>query len=564
MPPEAGGDLVAALAQLARDARASAIADEVERLRERLAEGRYYVVCLGQFKRGKSTLLNAFLGAHVLPVGAIPVTSTIVVIRHGVQLAARVRFQDRGWEECEVGAVAAYVTEEHNPANEKGVAGVELFVPSPLLEFGMCLVDTPGIGSVVLANTEATRAFVPHVDAALLVLGADPPITGEEIGLVRQLGPLVRDIVPVFNKVDRQPSGEVAEAIEFTRAALQQALGRPPGPFFQVSAAERLQGTGPPRDWPALIGRLESLGRESGAILAAARARETRALVETLQYELDEQHRALVRPIRESERAVAVLGRAVDDAERSLQDLAALLNAEQDRLARRLDMERERVFHAMMPTVAEELRGAIRAERVPARLLRSRAMEHARRVTEHCLVQWREELEPRVDALYREAEQRFVMMANEFRARLIAVPGLQALAPIEVGGFSVKSRFHYTDMLRIAPVSPLTRLLDALLPWRRRAAIQREALEYQRRLMEVNSARIKNDFQERVTESRRRLEGEIRHRLRALAVGAHRALENARHTHATGKDGVTAAVVSVERLRTRLGALRAQLQAGPP
>jgi hypothetical protein len=33
-------------------------------------------------------------------------------------------------------------------------------------------------------NTEATRAFVPYVDAALIVLGADPPISGDELRLV--------------------------------------------------------------------------------------------------------------------------------------------------------------------------------------------------------------------------------------------------------------------------------------------------------------------------------------------------------------------------------------------
>jgi hypothetical protein len=176
-------------------------------------------------------------------------------------------------------------------------------------------------------------------------------------------------------------------------------------------------------------------------------------------------------------------------------------------------------------------------------------------------MRWREEQEPHVEALYREAEQRFVMAANEFRERLITVPGLQALAPVEAGGCRVKSRFHYTDMLRIAPVSALTRLLDASLPWGRREAIEREALEYQRRLIEVNSARIKNDFQERVTENRRSLEGEIRDRLRGLSVVAQRALENARLAHSAGKDAVTAAVASVEHSRSRLGALRARLQA---
>lgn len=78
------------------------------------------------------------------------------------------------------------VSEEHNPANEKGVTGAEVFVPSSLLATGLCLVDTPGIGSVSAANSAATREFLPRVDAAVLVVGADPPISGEELALVRE------------------------------------------------------------------------------------------------------------------------------------------------------------------------------------------------------------------------------------------------------------------------------------------------------------------------------------------------------------------------------------------
>src|SRR5207244_12572453 len=75
--------------------------------------------------------------------------------------------------------VPLYVTEEHNHENVKGVAVVEVFLPAPLLARGLCLVDTPGIGSTFAANSEVTRAFVPHIDAALVVLGADPPISGD-------------------------------------------------------------------------------------------------------------------------------------------------------------------------------------------------------------------------------------------------------------------------------------------------------------------------------------------------------------------------------------------------
>jgi hypothetical protein len=53
-------------------------------------------------------------------------------------------------------------TEEHNPENVKGVAGAEVFVPSFLLAKGMCLVDTPCLGSVFSGNTAVSRVGMDH------------------------------------------------------------------------------------------------------------------------------------------------------------------------------------------------------------------------------------------------------------------------------------------------------------------------------------------------------------------------------------------------------------------
>lgn len=53
------------------------IVEELERLRENAL----YVVILGQFKRGKSSLINALLGEDLLPTGIVPVTSAITLVR---------------------------------------------------------------------------------------------------------------------------------------------------------------------------------------------------------------------------------------------------------------------------------------------------------------------------------------------------------------------------------------------------------------------------------------------------------------------------------------------------
>lgn len=83
--------------------------------------------------------------------------------------------------------LSEYVAEGSNPENRKGVTAVEAYCPSPLLARGLCLVDTPGLGSVFADNTAETEAFVPQLDAALVVLDGDPPISGEEVGLLEEV-----------------------------------------------------------------------------------------------------------------------------------------------------------------------------------------------------------------------------------------------------------------------------------------------------------------------------------------------------------------------------------------
>jgi predicted GTPase len=119
------------------------------------------------------------------------------------------------------------VTEEQNPENKKAVDGAEVFVPSFLLSYGMCFVDTPGLGSVFTGNTATTQAFIPHIDAALVVVGADPPIAGEELALVESIGEQVEDLILVINKADRTSDPEREAAAKFTRQILEKRLHRP-------------------------------------------------------------------------------------------------------------------------------------------------------------------------------------------------------------------------------------------------------------------------------------------------------------------------------------------------
>jgi hypothetical protein len=174
LPPETsvsldGASRLLRLGRLAEELGAEPVAEEARELAARVAEGRFYVACIGQFKRGKSTLLNALVGHEVVPTGYVPVTAVPTVIRFGDELRARIRMRDGEWRDVDLSELKEYVTEELNPENKKGVDGAEVFVPSPLLSSGMCFVDTPGLGSVFTGNSATTQAFIPHIDAGLVV-----------------------------------------------------------------------------------------------------------------------------------------------------------------------------------------------------------------------------------------------------------------------------------------------------------------------------------------------------------------------------------------------------------
>jgi GTP-binding protein EngB required for normal cell division len=534
------GQTLTRLAAIAMRVEAEALAADAERAAERLREGRFYLACVGQFKRGKSTLINALIGTPVLPTAVVPVTAVVTVVRWGPRLSARVRFGERDWEEIHPASLAAYVSEDSNPGNEKNVTGAEVFVPSRLLESGMCLVDTPGIGSVSEANTAATRGFVPHIDAALVVLGADPPLSGDELALIEALARTVETFVFVLNKADRQSPAEREQARAFTRRVLRQRLGRDVPTIYEVSALERMQRDGAPRDWDALVARLGALaGGGDGAMLRAAERREVALVAARLRAEIAQQRTVLERPLEESERRLEALRAAVARAETTLGELGHRLSAVEERLAAAFTLERDRFFARAAGEAAAELAAAIAGDVGPAAGRRERALDRAFVIGERWLGRWRAEQEPQVAALYRDGMAQFVALVDETRAALATLPELASLPPSSVeAGLRAPSGFFYTHLMSAAPSSALDVLLDRALGRRRVGAITRAAQAFLARFLEVNSARMKNDFVARVVESRRLVERDVREGLESLVRSADHALAAARAAHAAGRDAV--------------------------
>ena len=562
---ENGGAPLRRLAALAGELGANSIRDEAHELAARVFEGRFYVACVGQFKRGKSTLINALIGRPILPVGFLPVTAVPTVIRFAERTSARVRMNNGSWREIAAADLREYVSQEHNPENAKGVAGVEVFVPSPLLASGMCLLDTPGLGSVFARNTSDTHALVPHVDAALVVAGADPPLAGEELALVEAVAGEERPLIVVLNKADRTGPAERAAAASFTRQVLARRLRQPVGPVLEVSAAEQLEGSGPERDWPRLLEALKQIVEESGqSLVRAACQRGLGRLSERLLVVIREERRTFSRPLEESERRVAALKETLARADRSRMELGFAWTAEEHQLSDALADRRRTFLSSALDEARREFGQALLpVARGAGPSYRRRLMRTAQAVAEQRVLPWLEASQREAEQEYQRVANRFVTIGNNFLRRL-AEEGelaliLQAL-DLETG-FRVRSTFIFRDLIEVArPASPLRWLADLALGLvGAHSVIQEDAWEFLERLLKVNSARVQSDVLNRIQESRSRLQAQIRKLLLEVQQRAEQALARARAAHAAGVVAVEAELLRLDELESRTAILRSVL-----
>ncbi|MGC2192614.1 MAG: dynamin family protein [Candidatus Dormiibacterota bacterium] len=210
---------------------------------DKLASATVYVAVVGDFKRGKSSLINALLGAHLLPVGVVPLTAHPTLVRYGPEPIALVTHSSVT-ERVEVERLAEFVTEKGNPDNSLKVEDVWVEYPSALLREGVVVVDTPGTGSFFEHNTDTAHSFLPRIDVGVAVLTAESPLSLSEARWMRDVAGRATRVAVCINKVDTISAEERAEVLAFVRAGVARILGDRPIPFFTTSARSELEGGG--------------------------------------------------------------------------------------------------------------------------------------------------------------------------------------------------------------------------------------------------------------------------------------------------------------------------------
>jgi len=244
---------LAALAPLLASCRSAASRNEVS------------VAVVGRFKAGKSSFLNHFTARSILPVGVVPVTAVVTEISFGATEKAIVHFLDGRQQELNVDSIASYVSERENPENAKGVKLISVELPALERFRGLKFVDTPGLESALLHNTEESLKWLPNVGLALVAVSVDPPLSQQDIELLKRLYRFTPNVTILLTKVDLLAPTERVEVIAFINEQLRKAFDPAPAvvPYSVRQGYDDLKAS---LETMVLQPVLQRLGHERGAI----------------------------------------------------------------------------------------------------------------------------------------------------------------------------------------------------------------------------------------------------------------------------------------------------------
>jgi uncharacterized tellurite resistance protein B-like protein/GTPase SAR1 family protein len=171
------------------------LTEEVTKISRKLESQCFRVAVVGEFSKGKSTLLNALLGEEIQPVRDIPCSGTVTVLKYGPQQRVICKYKDGREEE-----ISPQKYKEKASISEEAALGSfgdeivnselqEIIFEHPNLELcrnGVEIIDTPGLNEQA-ERTLVTEQVLKTTDAVIFLTHAQNVLTEKERELLLYL-----------------------------------------------------------------------------------------------------------------------------------------------------------------------------------------------------------------------------------------------------------------------------------------------------------------------------------------------------------------------------------------
>lgn len=186
----------------------------------------FTIIVLGEFKRGKSTFVNALIGEDLLPADVLPTTATINALMYENTRHVEVVMHDGTIRQGK--ATKEYLSQfsASNETNAANVKFVQIGCQAPILKHKVVIVDTPGVSDINEQRVQVTYDFIPKANAVVFLLDATAPLKLSEKEFIDNhlLSIGLDNIIFVANKYDDIDEEEGEDVISDTKARMYKAF----------------------------------------------------------------------------------------------------------------------------------------------------------------------------------------------------------------------------------------------------------------------------------------------------------------------------------------------------
>ena len=210
------------------------------------------VAIVGEFNAGKSTFINALMGADIAPTGVLPTTASLHHLRYAPDPIARVLLSastggSAGGSPGGTGAAqervvpVAELRRTLKETDPRLVKRVEILLPISFLT-SVEILDTPGFNAPDAKHSEVARAAFMEADACIWLLDAGQAFKQTEREVLDEAQKAKMPIQILVNKVDRIAPVDLPKVMDLVDAALAEVALVSWSPPIGFSAKRALAG----------------------------------------------------------------------------------------------------------------------------------------------------------------------------------------------------------------------------------------------------------------------------------------------------------------------------------